>query len=151
MRTKSIIALLLFAIMFVMADTNIPIFQNRKEKAPVVSDSVMQSDSVMRDSLGNVVVDTTRMDSLELAIYHHNKAIDDSIRLDSLNRQKSEGINSPVQYSADDSLVYDATEPFTSTTGMTFCNELSMYSLVIDSSLANILSAFPLIVLISPL
>ena len=109
MRTKSIIALLLFAIMFVMADTNIPIFQNRKEKAPVVSDSVMQSDSIMRDSLGNVVVDTTRMDSLELAIYHHNKAIDDSIRLDSLNRQKSEGINSPVQYSADDSLVYDAT------------------------------------------
>ena len=109
MRTKSILALLLFAIMFVMADTNIPIFQNRKEKAPVVSDSVVQSDSIMRDSLGIVVVDTTRMDSLELAIYHHNKAIDDSIRLDSLNRQKSEGINSPVQYSADDSLVYVAT------------------------------------------
>ena len=109
MRTKSIIALLLFAIMFVMADTKIPFFQKKKENIQVVSDSVMQSDSIMRDSLGNVVVDTTKMDSLELAIYHHNKAIDDSIRLDSLNRQKSEGINSPVQYSADDSLVYDAT------------------------------------------
>ena len=109
MRTKSIIALLLFAIMFVMADTKISFFQKKKENIQVVSDSVMQSDSIMHDSLGNVVVDTTKMDSLELAIYHHNKAIDDSIRLDSLNRQKSEGINSPVQYSADDSLVYDAT------------------------------------------
>ena len=108
MRTKSIIALLLFAIMFVMADTNIPFFQKKKEKTQMVTDSVMQSDSIMRDSLGNIVVDTTKMDSLELAIYHHNKAIDDSIRLDSLNRQKSEGINSPVQYSANDSLVYDA-------------------------------------------
>ena len=32
--------------------------------------------------------DTTKMDSLQLAIYHHNKAIDDSLAFDSLNRQK---------------------------------------------------------------
>ena len=68
MRTKSIIALLLFAIMFVMADTKIPFFQKKKENIQVVSDSVMQSDSTMRDSLGNLVDDTTKMHSLELAI-----------------------------------------------------------------------------------
>ncbi|MBQ7422110.1 MAG: LPS-assembly protein LptD, partial [Prevotella sp.] len=53
--------------------------------------------------------DTTQMDSLRLAIYRHNKVIDDSIRLDSIQRAKSNGIESPVQYSAEDSLVYDAT------------------------------------------
>ena len=64
--------------------------------------------AILRDSLGKVVVDTTKMDSLQLAIYRHNRAIDDSIRLDSLNRQRANGINSPVEYSANDSLVYDA-------------------------------------------
>ena len=53
--------------------------------------------------------DTTKMDSLQLAIYHHNKAIDDSLAFDSLNRQKKNGIDAPVEYSADDSLIYDGT------------------------------------------
>ncbi len=48
------------------------------------------------------------MDSLQLAIYHHNKAIDDSIRADSMMRARSNGIDAPVKYSAEDSLVYDA-------------------------------------------
>jgi len=48
------------------------------------------------------------MDSLELAIYKHNKAIDDSLALDSLNRQKKNGIDAPVKYSASDSLTYEA-------------------------------------------
>ncbi len=52
--------------------------------------------------------DTAAMDSLELAIWKHNKAIDDSLRLDSLNRQKKNGIDSPVDFSADDSLIYEA-------------------------------------------
>lgn len=49
------------------------------------------------------------MDSLELAIYKHNKHIDDSVRLDSINRKKSNSIDAPVTFSSDDSLVYDAT------------------------------------------
>ena len=53
-------------------------------------------------------IDTTQMDSLQLAIYKHNKAIDDSIRVDSIMKSKSNGIETPVTYSADDSLVYDA-------------------------------------------
>ena len=52
--------------------------------------------------------DTTMMDSLELAIYKYNKEIDDSLRLDSLNRQKRNGIDAPVKYSANDSLTYEA-------------------------------------------
>ena len=51
--------------------------------------------------------DTTKMDSLQLAIYHHNKAIDDSLALDSMNRQRKNGIDAPVTYSAEDSLIYE--------------------------------------------
>ena len=53
-------------------------------------------------------VDTTQMDSLELAIYKYNKQIDDSISMDSLNRQRKNGIESPVEYEAADSIVYYA-------------------------------------------
>jgi hypothetical protein len=52
--------------------------------------------------------DTTLMDSLELAIYKYNKEVDDSLRQDSLNRQKKNGIDAPVVFSADDSLIYEA-------------------------------------------
>ncbi|MBP5798574.1 MAG: LPS-assembly protein LptD [Prevotella sp.] len=52
--------------------------------------------------------DTTTMDSIELAIYKHNKAVDDSLARDSINRQRKNGIDAPVVYSADDSLTYDA-------------------------------------------
>ena len=106
MRTKSLIALLLFAFIFVMANTNMPFF--RKNKKATGRDSVTMNDSVLRDSLGHVIPDTTRMDSLQLAIYHHNKSVDDSVRLDSLNKKKAGGIDAPVDYSAQDSLVYDA-------------------------------------------
>ena len=56
--------------------------------------------------VGTHVVDTTLMDSLELAVYRRNKAIDDSLAMDSLNRKKKNGIDAPVTYSANDSLVY---------------------------------------------
>lgn len=65
-------------------------------------------DSVLRDSAGNVVADTARMDSLQKAIWKHNQVVDDSIRLDSIARKKSGGVDAPVTYSASDSLVYDA-------------------------------------------
>ena len=108
MRSKTLIALFLSVAIFVMAGTNVPFFKKKKKDA-AAKDSVELADSIMADSVvAPVVVDTTKMDSLQLAIYHHNKQIDDSIRLDSLNRQKSNGINAPVEYTADDSLVYDA-------------------------------------------
>ncbi len=100
MRTKSFIALLLFAVAFVMANSSVP--QSRKRHKSATADSTGVSDSILTSA------DTTKMDSLELAIYRHNKAVDDSIHLDSLNRQKKNGIDAPVVYEAQDSLVYDA-------------------------------------------
>lgn len=89
-----------------MAGTHTPLFKGKKKAAKADSTAV---DSVQRrDSLGNVAVDTTQMDSLERAIYRHNKVVDDSIRLDSLNRKRSGGIEAPIEYTANDSLVYDA-------------------------------------------
>ena len=52
--------------------------------------------------------DTSTMDSLELAIYKYNKEVDDSLARDSINKSKKNGIDSPVEYSADDSLTYNA-------------------------------------------
>ena len=48
------------------------------------------------------------MDSLQLLVYKRNKAIDDSLRLDSLNRQRKNSIEAPVEYSAQDSMTYEA-------------------------------------------
>ena len=106
MRTKSLIALLLLAFIFMLADTHMP-FLKRKKKS-VQKDSIAMIDSVEDDSPIRSVMDTTKMDSMQLAIYHHNKQIDDSIHLDSLNRKKKNGIDAPVEYSANDSLVYMA-------------------------------------------
>ncbi|MCI6619435.1 MAG: LPS-assembly protein LptD, partial [Prevotella sp.] len=106
MRKKSLIALLLFAVLFVMADNNMQFWKRRKTVAP--KDSVAMGEKLLTDPAISQGPDTTKMDSLQLAIYKHNKVIDDSIRLDSLNRKKKNGIDAPVVYSAQDSLVYDA-------------------------------------------
>lgn len=93
-------------VILMMAGTHTPLFKGKKKAAKADSTAV---DSVQRrDSLGNVAVDTMQMDSLERAIYRHNKVVDDSIRLDSLNRKRSGGIEAPIEYTANDSLVYDA-------------------------------------------
>ena len=116
MRTKTVIALLLCAVIFVMAATDTPFSQSKRARKALLRDTAeLSADAnadtaaaILRDSLGHEIVDTTKMDSMQLAIYRHNRAVDDSIRLDSLNRQRANGINSPVEYAANDSLVYDA-------------------------------------------
>ena len=113
MRNKSIIFLLSFVVVFAMASVNMPVPQGKKTKKAkanaVVVDTLMKGQSP-KDSkaVDKNIPDTTKMDSLQLAIYHHNKAIDDSIRADSMMRARSNGIDAPVKYSAEDSLVYDA-------------------------------------------
>lgn len=117
MRSKTLISLLLLAVIYVMASTNVPFFKSKKKgtdsKHPIENNDSTNNnstDSIPNDSTarGTAVVDTTAMDSLQKAIYLYNKQIDDSVRLDSINRTKSNGINAPVEYSADDSLVYVA-------------------------------------------
>ena len=96
-----------------MASVNMPVPQGKKTKKAkanaVVVDTLLKGQSP-KDSkaVDKNIPDTTKMDSLQLAIYHHNKAIDDSIRADSMMRARSNGIGAPVKYSAEDSLVYDA-------------------------------------------
>ena len=126
MRTKTIIFLLVSVILFVVADPRVPIFQQDRTKGAVsdsvLTDSLPKSRKEMRRAARRAAAetqqhdsttmqqepDTTLMDSLELAIYKHNKAIDDSIALDSLNRSKKNTIDAPVEYQGDDSLVYVA-------------------------------------------
>ena len=107
MRRKTLITLLLFAVLLMMANGNMPLLKQRKRA--VQSESNSQADTTRRsiNKLTNLI-DTTKMDSIQRAIYRHNKAIDDSIQLDSLNRKKKNGIDAPVTYSGEDSLVYDA-------------------------------------------
>ena len=111
MRIKPVILVLSFATAIAMAEAPMlgPDRKRRHNKGETATlDSArLDMDS---DSLGHATAqaDTTGMDSLQLAIYHHNKAVDDSIRLDSINRRKKNGIDAPVEYQASDSLVYSA-------------------------------------------
>ena len=109
---------MLFAFIFVWASMESLSFPQDKRGRVV---SALAADSVPVDTIiekGGIAKaeqkrnkplepDTTLMDSLQLAIYKYNKAIDDSIALDSINRQKKNGIDAPVQYVANDSLVYE--------------------------------------------
>lgn len=105
MRKYPFIALLLFAFICMMASPHMPVFKKKKKAA---ADTTAVADTLLRDSTGKVVADTARMDSLQKAIWKHNQVVDDSIRLDSIARKKSGGVDAPVTYSASDSLVYDA-------------------------------------------
>ena len=125
MRKKTVIFILLSAFIFVMAEPGMPFFKSSGNKGVLtdsaaladtlllLNDTVAGGDTLAGDSAKQTNTsnepDTTKMDSLELAIYKHNKHIDDSVRLDSINRKKSNSIDAPVTFSSDDSLVYDAT------------------------------------------
>ena len=120
MRTKTVIFILLSAFMFMMAEPSMPFFgrshagDGQKDSSVVASavptDSVAAADTAVVDTaVASAEPDTTKMDSLTLAIYKHNKQVDDSIRLDSMNRKKSNSLDAPVEFSSEDSLVYDAT------------------------------------------
>ena len=70
--------------------------------------SMGESDSVVVDTSAIVhLPDTATMDSLQKAVWLRNKAIDDSLAADSANRQRKNGIDAPVQYSANDSMTYE--------------------------------------------
>lgn len=122
MRTKTVIFILLSAFIFVMAEPTMPFFMGNGQKDGT-KDSLAVADTAVGSGVGQGIgpdsasadssamsfePDTTKMDSLQLAIYKHNKQIDDSIRLDSINRRRSNGLDAPVDFSSEDSLVYDA-------------------------------------------
>ena len=111
-KRKSAIILMLFVILFVMAEVPMK-FVSEAMRAMEANDSVVAEpvvvDTLVRgDAAAKIKRDTTTMDSIELAIYKHNKAVDDSLAKDSINRSRKNGIDSPVEYVANDSLTYDA-------------------------------------------
>ena len=121
MKKETLVFLLLFVIVFALADVHNLRFPSNGGSAgdsiaqdSVPADSVMKTsrkkapsvaDSLKRDSL--LKNDTAQMDSLQKLIWLHNKQIDDSLRADSLNRQRKNGIDAPVEYMAEDSMVYE--------------------------------------------
>ena len=111
MKAKILIFIFTFVIAFAMASSVVSSlllpFINAVSESNVTGAKRLKSLQKSADTV-QTTIDTTQMDSLQLAIYKHNKAIDDSIRVDSIMKSKSNGIEAPVTYSADDSLVYDA-------------------------------------------
>ena len=103
LRTKSLIILFISAVVCAWAGSSslLPVKKHEAGK----TDGKGSNDST---KIETAEIDTLSMDSLQLAVYHHNKAVDDSIRADSINRASKQGIDAPVTYSANDSLVYDA-------------------------------------------
>ena len=108
MRTKTIIFILLSAFLFVMADTALPYwgYVGKRSVGKNTGTTVVKDSDLMNIGSTSHEPDTMQMDSLQLAIYRHNKEVDDSVRLDSINRKKSSGLDAPVDFSSDDSLVY---------------------------------------------
>ena len=108
MKRSSLLFTLSLTTILVIAGNTTNVFNNKKKKN-AKQDTTQPADSInLKNQPHSNEVDTTAMDSLQLAIYHHNKVVDDSIHLDSLNRQKKNGIDAPVTYTAQDSLVYSA-------------------------------------------
>lgn len=103
LRTESFIILFISAVVCAWAGSSslLPVKKHEAGK----TDGNGSNDST---KIETAEIDTLSMDSLQLAVYHHNKAVDDSIRADSINRASKRGIDAPVTYSANDSLVYDA-------------------------------------------
>ena len=133
MRRKTLIFLLLFVIVFVVAEVprlrftqgvagvdsvvigdivvdNVDSSAIKKvvSASTVVDSSLTDSQSVaLQSAVDKNIPDTASMDSLQLLVWKRNKAIDDSLAADSANRQRKNGIDSPVEYTAEDSMTYD--------------------------------------------
>ena len=115
MKKETLVFVLLFVILFAVAEIPRLRFQIKERASDSVRvdslplDSFKRSklslDPQKRDSIDKN--DTTLMDSLHKAIWKHNKAVDDSLRADSINRQRKNGIDAPVHYTANDSMTYE--------------------------------------------
>ena len=107
MRRKTLIFLLLSVMVFVLAE--VPSLRFPETSGDGDSIARILPDSMSADTLQKALLpDTAAMDSLHKAIWLRNKAIDDSLAADSANRQRKNGIDAPVTYSAEDSMTYEA-------------------------------------------
>lgn len=113
MRKSTTLILLFTTIMFIMASNVIQIAKDNND-LPQQTDTIDVADTVahianinVTDSMNvDTVLPTDTLDSLQIAIMARNQAIDDSIKADSINRRRKNGIDAPVNYTSTDSLVY---------------------------------------------
>ena len=105
MKKETLVFVLLFVIVFALADVPRLSFPQKEKTSDSIAVDSVAVDSLKLDSL--LKNDTTLMDSLHKAIWKHNKAIDDSLRADSINRTRKNGIDAPVFYTATDSMTYE--------------------------------------------
>lgn len=115
MRRKSTIFFLLFVALYAVASTLLPFSLDRKRVDARIKknqDSLVQDSSFVRekDSVASFkdTAKTIVVDSLQEAINRHNRLVDDSLRMDSINKSKKNTFEAPVEYTAQDSLIYDA-------------------------------------------
>ena len=88
---------------FIMAEVPHLRFTSMGEGDSIVVDTIAVDTIAVKSN----IPDTAAMDSLHKAIWLRNKAVDDSLAADSANRQRKNGIDSPVEYTADDSMTYE--------------------------------------------
>ena len=95
---------------FIMAEVPHLRFPSMGEASDSIAVDSVPADTSLTSDLSPLTSDpdTAGMDSLQLAIWKRNKAVDDSLYADSLNRQRKNGIDAPVVYSAEDSMTYEA-------------------------------------------
>ncbi|MDO4931490.1 MAG: putative LPS assembly protein LptD [Prevotellaceae bacterium] len=113
MRKSTTLILLFTTIMFIMASNVMQIAKDNND-LPQQTDTIDVADTVahianinVTDSMNvDTVLPTDTLDSLQIAIMARNQAIDDSIKADSINRRRKNGIDAPVNYTSTDSLVY---------------------------------------------
>ena len=100
---------MLFAMCFVANWSAIYATFRDSPKAADSIDSRLYADTILLDSIRNMIrqdsitrikaaPDTNDMDSLQLAIYKHNKAIDDSLATDSINKKKKNLLIKEIRY-----------------------------------------------------
>ena len=156
MRRKTLIFLLLFVIVFAMAELPRLRFPQQERATDTIAgieakdtDTIEAIDTdtldsiAAKDSLKALLPDTARMDSLQKAIWVRNKAVDDSLAADSVNRQRKNGIDAPVVYTAEDSLTYEAAKGIAHLYGKAHVTyqdmdlESDQIYMVLDSSLVH--------------
>ena len=102
-----------FVILMMMAEVPMKlvsgVIRNSEANDSIPADSTPTASIAVSDTIKAAASqDTLSMDSVQLAIFRHNKAVDDSLAQDSINKSRKNGIDAPVEYSAEDSLTYEA-------------------------------------------
>ncbi len=113
MKRKTLLFIVCFVIIFVVAGVprfHFPTTVETRDSImqdSVPADTISETPKVVLNSADTLTADTVGMDSLQRLIWLHNKEIDDSLRADSINRQRRNGIDAPVEYTANDSMTYE--------------------------------------------